>query len=281
MLSRIYKWPLIFAIILHLSLFTFLFIKFAHHASYSVPSSSVKVIQAVVVNQSQVNKQLHAIEAKKHAAEQAKKAAEMRKIEAEQKHIATEKRLKAEKLAKQKAIAAKKQREVELKKRKELAQKRKQEVKKQKQLAAEKTKKAAEEKQIDAKKAKKLAVARQATIKQNMTQQLAAEQKQMAAAQKMQGEVNKYKALILQAISSYLILPPNLPKGISCKLLVSVAPGGEVLSVEMIQSSGNAALDRSAKTAVLKASPLPVPKDTDLFDNFRTIRLTVRPEGVF
>ena len=271
-------------------MFTFLFIKFAHHTSYSVPSSSVKIIQAVVVNQAQVKQQMQAIEAKKQRKKEAEQA-KIRRIKAqkaatEKRKLEAAKKLKAEKTAKQKVIAAKKQREVELKKQKILAEKKKQEALKQKHIAADKAKvkKIAKQKQLtkaQAEKAKALAAQRQATMQKNMQKQLAAEQQQMAAAKQMQGQVDKYKALILQVISSYWIPPPNLPKGISCKLLVTVAPGGEVLNVQMVRSSGNAALDRSAKTAVLKASPLPVPKDADLFDNFRTIRLTVRPEGVF
>jgi len=96
---------------------------------------------------------------------------------------------------------------------------------------------------------------------------------------KMQGEVDKYKALILQAIANEWIIPEEINEGAYSKFLVSVGPKGVILDVRLIGSSGNALLDRSAKTAVLKASPLPVP-DGILFDDFREIRLTVRPEGI-
>jgi colicin import membrane protein len=118
---------------------------------------------------------------------------------------------------------------------------------------------------------------------QNLQQQIAAEKKQLAnqiQAQEAQTEIDKYKALILQTISSYWIVPENLDKGLFCQLLVHVGPGGVVLKVDLIRSSGNYLLDSSAKSAVLKASPLPVPTDPSLFDNFRLIKLTVRPEGI-
>ncbi|QLH41403.1 MAG: cell envelope integrity protein TolA [Coxiellaceae bacterium] len=48
----------------------------------------------------------------------------------------------------------------------------------------------------------------------------------------------------------------------------------------MVRSSGNSALDNSAVSAVFKTSPLPVPTDAELFDKFRELRLTVRPENI-
>jgi colicin import membrane protein len=97
----------------------------------------------------------------------------------------------------------------------------------------------------------------------------------------MQGEVDKYKALIIQSIAQYWIVFDNITdSGIYCQLLVRVAPGGEVLSVVLVRSSGNPVLDRSAQTAVWKASPLPVPSDPALFDTFRELNLTARPKGI-
>jgi len=149
--------------------------------------------------------------------------------------------------------------------------------KKKKLLAQRQAKRARELKRKQAAEAKK-----QTAMLQAIQQKIVAEQKQTAAKTKqIQGDIDKYKALIIQAISQYWVPPPNLDQGIYCLLLVHVAPGGDVLSVDISRSSGNAALDRSAKTAVLKASPLQVPKDSDLFDNFRLIRVTVKPEGVF
>ena len=94
-----------------------------------------------------------------------------------------------------------------------------------------------------------------------------------------QGEIDKYKALIIQAISSQWIVPPNLPQNISCELDVRIAPGGVVLQVSIARSSGNPVLDNSAIAAVNKASPLPVPSVPGLFDQFRELHLTVKPDG--
>jgi colicin import membrane protein len=103
--------------------------------------------------------------------------------------------------------------------------------------------------------------------------------KQKAAAKQMSpGQLNYYKSAILAAISQQWVVPASLDKNLSCKLLISLAPGGKVLQVKLIRSSGNSLLDRSAQLAVLKASPLPVPKNTGFFKQFKQLQLTVRPE---
>lgn len=128
--------------------------------------------------------------------------------------------------------------------------------------------------------------ATQRELRKALHQQILAEQQQLASEQasvqgrQLQGEVDKYKYLIMQAISSQWIVPEGVSNGAVCKLLINVAPGGVVLDVQLLSSSGNLALDRSAQAAVFKASPLPVPEDAALFDKVRTIKLTVKPEGI-
>ncbi len=98
--------------------------------------------------------------------------------------------------------------------------------------------------------------------------------------QKMKGEVDKYKALISQAISQNWIIPGSVDKRLSAQLLIRVAPGGVVLDVQIVKSSGDENLDRSARAAVFKSSPLPVPTNTDEFEPFRQFVLKVKPENV-
>jgi colicin import membrane protein len=178
------------------------------------------------------------------------KQAELARIETEKK--AQEQKLIAEK-AKAKKLAAKRKADAALAKRKAVA--------KQKQLAA----------QI------------KGAQQQMMAQQLAQEQQQLAANaqdQQVQKEIDKYRALIVQAISQNWVVPGNTNKDLSCQLLINVGPGGSVLNVNVVTSSGNSALDQSAITAVYKTSPLPVPSDPELFDKFRMLRLTVKPQNI-
>ncbi len=95
-----------------------------------------------------------------------------------------------------------------------------------------------------------------------------------------QGVVDKYKALILQAISEHWIVPTQANKKLYCELMIRVAPGGVVLDVQIIKSSGDPSLDSSARAAVLKSSPLPVPADGAAFEAFRRFVLKVKPENI-
>lgn len=95
----------------------------------------------------------------------------------------------------------------------------------------------------------------------------------------MTGEVDKYKALIIGAISRQWILPENADSKLSSQFRIRLAPNGAVLEVSLTRSSGDPILDRSAQSAIYKASPLPVPNDPNVFNLFRDISLTVRPEN--
>lgn len=112
-----------------------------------------------------------------------------------------------------------------------------------------------------------------------LADQMAAEEKQLQQATQAaeQGILDRYKAQIIQAIEQQWIVPEGADQSLSCVLLIRLGPNGVVLSVSLVQSSGDVILDRSAQAAVFKASPLPVPKDPNQFAAFRELRLTVRP----
>ncbi len=116
----------------------------------------------------------------------------------------------------------------------------------------------------------------------SLEQQMREEQKRLAGArsQKVRGEVDKYKALVLQAISQNWLVPPSVNKNLYAELMIRVAPGGTVLDVQVVKSSGDDGLDHSARSAVFKASPLPVPHDSDAFEPFRQFVLKVRPKDI-
>lgn len=95
-----------------------------------------------------------------------------------------------------------------------------------------------------------------------------------------QGIINKYKALIKAAIEQHWNVPADANADLSCDLLITLAPGGSVLNVAVAKSSGMPALDQSALQAVYQASPLPIPADANLFEQFRQLSLTVKPEQV-
>ena len=182
------------------------------------------------------------------------------------------------------AIARKKEAAAEQEKLKQLA---KQKVAEEKRLAEMKDEQKKLQKQQDALKIaaagremeERLAKARELKIKE---QQAAMQQAALDNADKARiaGVVDKYKALIINAIGQQWILPDNIDKRLSSQFRIRLAPNGTVLDVRLLRSSGDSILDRSAQSAIYKASPLPVPSDMATFNIFREISLTVRPENV-
>lgn len=223
--------------------------------------------QAELNRQNAIQEQLRI--AQQQRVQEQRRLEKMKKEEA-QLAIAHQKQLAAEKRHLQELAEQKKQQE------KHLADLKQQQAQLQKQQQLEKQRLAdalQKQKQEDAAKAQRELAAKESQRKA----QLAAEQQQRAA--QMSGEVNKYKALIIQAISQHWILPEHVDRQLFSQFRIQLAPGGRVLSVSLIRSSGDPVLDRSAQAAIYKASPLPVPSDAEMFNLFRDISLTVRPES--
>ena len=243
-----YRWAFAFAIAFHVTLAIFLFIKF-HSSRQFVLDSSVNIIKAVAITGNHSPAQPLTVKEPFKPMPETKPAIEKKPItEAVKKEVVPE------------TVKAQKTAEI-LQKR--LLQEQAAEAQALKKQIAQQTKQAAMQKALQQ------AIAKEKT---ELSQQ-------SRLSPQAQGEIDKYKALVLQAIANEWIVPQDVADDSSCKLLVNIGPKGVVLNVQLIESSGNSLLDRSAKTAVLKASPLPVP-DGALFNNFRTIRLTVRPQGV-
>ena len=87
----------------------------------------------------------------------------------------------------------------------------------------------------------------------------------------------EYIAQIKDKIERNWLRPPGTASGLKCVVRVSQLPGGDVVQVDIQTGSGNVAFDRSVEEAVLRSTPLPVPKDPSLFD--RNIVITFEPEA--
>ena len=99
--------------------------------------------------------------------------------------------------------------------------------------------------------------------------------------QKEQDEIQQYVVAIQQTISRYWIRPPSARTGMIVTLSINLLPGGELNDVNVVESSGNAAFDRSAVLAVQKAGRFPVPDDPVKFDRyFRSLKLRFNPEDL-
>ena len=87
----------------------------------------------------------------------------------------------------------------------------------------------------------------------------------------------EYIAQIRDKIERNWIRPPGVAPWLEANVRVVQIPGGEVVQVEIVTSSGNVAFDRSIEEAVLRSSPLPLPKDPSLFD--RSVMIAFEPEA--
>ncbi len=75
--------------------------------------------------------------------------------------------------------------------------------------------------------------------------------------------------------------PPSARNGMQAIVRVRLVPTGEVVSVEVEESSGNDAFDRSVVQAVQKSERFLVPTDSRQFErNFRSFTVLFRPEDL-
>ncbi len=95
--------------------------------------------------------------------------------------------------------------------------------------------------------------------------------------------VMAYSAVIHDLVQQYWSRPPSARNGMVVVLRIRMVPTGDVLDVEIVQSSGDFAFDRAAESAVLKVNRFTELQGMDprMFDrNFRTFLLTFRPQDL-
>ena len=72
--------------------------------------------------------------------------------------------------------------------------------------------------------------------------------------------------------------PPSARAGLECEVRVAQTPSGTVLSVQIDQCNGDAAVKQSIEAAVMRSSPLPPPPDPRLFE--RNLVLVFKPPKI-
>ena len=82
--------------------------------------------------------------------------------------------------------------------------------------------------------------------------------------------IEKYKRKIYETVKRQWSIPPKSDE-LKAQVRVTLLPDGDVRSILFIKRSGNNAFDASIEAAINKASPLPVPNDPALFDQFRSL----------
>jgi len=215
------------------------------------------------------------VERKRRVEAEKKRQAEQKKADIEKKRKAElKKKVEAEKA--RKAEIARKQAKAEAEKKRKAEEARKKVQAEKKRKAEEARKKAAAEKKHKAEEARKKAEA-----EREMRERLAAEQERLRAQRDsaMQRMIDEYGLYIKEKVQRSWIRPSGSSASLSCVVNVRLIPGGEVVDVKIVRSSGNAAFDRSVEAAVFKASPLPVPKDPEVMEKFRSITFEFNPDS--
>lgn len=246
----------LFAIVVHVVFVGVLIFSFRISTPTVAVNPEVKIVKATVIDEGKIKEERKRKEAIKRKKEQARKEAERKKREAE---------LKKQREAEKKRLALKKKKEVEAKKRKaELARKKKEQERKAAELKKQ-------QEEADRK-------AREAELQRQLAED-ERQRKLQAQRAAQQKEVDRYQALIKQAISNKWRIPVSARQGQECVLKLRLIPSGEVVSVQVIKSSGDNVFDRSVESAVYKASPLPLPPaESGLFNEFREINVPFRLE---
>lgn len=297
-MSGRYGQALLYSLAVHVLLIAFLSIPVSKPKQFSMAQKQVTntpQIESIAVDNAAIEAQMTAYK-KQEALVRSQKAKQAKRFQeqlqqAKRARVREEQRLALAKKAKQRArseaLSLAKKRRVEeqrlnkLKVKQAALAKRRADEDKQRQRAREKQKaldKAlAEKKRRAEEKRKDLAIQKAIEAAKRDAE---ARQQALAKAQKVSQAVDKYKALILSAISQNWIVPPDSDKTSRCVFEIRLSPSGEVLSLQLTQSSGDSVLDRSARTAIYKAQPLPVPALPEAFEQFKVVSLTVRPEAV-
>ncbi|WP_198323350.1 cell envelope integrity protein TolA, partial [Methylococcus sp. BF19-07] len=93
-------------------------------------------------------------------------------------------------------------------------------------------------------------------------------------------EANKWaNRYIKPRVEGLWLKPPAARGGLSCIIQVRTLGDGTVVEARVVKSSGDATFDRSAESAVKKASPLPMPSDPRVAAELRSFTFKFDPSG--
>jgi colicin import membrane protein len=251
--------------------------------AFSAAKPKAEPIQATAVSEADFREQMQAIEERENRKKQERLEAERKVAELREKQKQEQEKLVRIKEEQERL----KKKEAEEKRAAELAAKKKEEERKKAEQARKK--KEEERKKAELAKKKKEEERKKAELAAKKKREEEERQKQLALQRQLEAErraravasaLNQYIPIITQKVSRNWNRPSNLRSGITAGVAVRLTPSGEVVSAELIRSSGNPVFDRSVVNAVLKASPLPIPRERGVNEEFRNLNLTFNPEDL-
>ncbi len=290
------------ALLLHVALFTGLLVRFDWWKA-EIPQAPA-AIQATVVDETELPQPKNrAADEEQAKRDQQEHEEERRKQELKLKQREIEKKRQEESAHKKAAQEEKRKKEEQIKreqaqrqKRIELEKEKRRKIEEQKRVEEEQRRKAEEQKRKQEEQRRK---AKEEETRRKKIEQEAAERKkaeaekrrraverkrredalksQMAAEETfLEGEtqrknqvlIARYQRQIKTKVENKWLEPPAARPGMSCTVRIRLSPGGDVLVVATVKSSGDPIFDRSVEKAVQKASPLPLPPDPTILPGF-------------
>lgn len=203
-------------------------------------------------------------QARQQAERQRQQETEQRQREQERQRQAEQERRRQEEAERQRRAEEerRKQEEAERQRRAEEERRKQEEAERQRQEAERRRQ---EEQQRQAEEARR---EREAELQR----QLEEEQAQAAAERARTRFVSAWS----RAVRNAWTRPPGSATGLSADVQVRLQPNGEVISIEIVRSSGDASFDRSVENAIRRASPLSVPDDARAFQRAGLDNITFR-----
>lgn len=274
--------PWIYSAGLHVILIVLLSFSFKLHEQPVAAIPTAVAVQATVVDEARIQKELAAL-----AANDRKQAQEQQR-QTQQAEAARKAREQEEKRLAQ-VEQQRKDAEAEATRRSEEARKQQEELEAQQAAEQERLAKAEEERKKEETRLAAVAKAR-AEAEQKAKQEADARKQKELEAQlhdaleqeedrrnaEQSGKLAQYVEIIKQKVERNWARPASATADLACDVYVSQIPGGEVVNVRVGSCNGDAAVVRSIEAAVQKASPLPPPPDPSLFE--RELLFKFKPE---
>lgn len=165
------------------------------------------------------------------------------------------------------------------------AQQRKREQEQQRKEQAERERREAEARaqREAAEQRQREAQERERRERQERLERALAEEEEFFQAQQAEEVAQSYVDVMAERIENNWSRPPSARTGMRCVLEIQLVPTGQVVNVTVVESSGNAAFDRSAEQAVKRVDRFEEVRDmpSAVFErHFRQLRLVFNPEDL-
>lgn len=163
------------------------------------------------------------------------------------------------------------------------------EVEKAKELAKAEIQRALKNKKLAEEAKKKELLAKQKAEQESMRAKKEAErakaladkiekEKLLARRNWLDSEFSRFVGQVKYNVLSNRSLTFAFDKDLVCEIEIKLTSNGDLISAQVVKSSGNPAYDNNSKTAVLKSAPFDMPSDPELNQRVRSIKLKFKQE---